>query len=34
MKILLEDYIRQYEEAVSSGNKAAMKRIEKELEIL
>ena len=28
---MLEDYIRQYEEAVSSGNKAAMKRIEREL---
>ena len=27
---MLEDYIRQYEEAVSSGNKAAMKRIERE----
>lgn len=28
---MLEDYIRQYEEAVAAGNKNVMKRIEREL---
>ena len=31
---MLEEYIRQYEEAVKAGNKAIMKRIERELESL
>lgn len=31
---MLEDYIRQYEEAAASGNKSIMKRIEKDLEKL
>lgn len=30
---MLKDYIRQYEEAAETGNKAAMKRIERELGI-
>ena len=31
---MLEEYIRQYEEAVTAGNKAVTKRIERELESL
>ena len=31
---MLEDYIRQYDEAEKAGNKAAMKRIERDLGIL
>ena len=31
---MLEEYIRQYEEAVEAGDRAAMKRIERELGIL
>ena len=31
---MLEEYIRQYEEAVAAGDRAAMKRIERELGIL
>lgn len=31
---MLEDYIRQNEEAVEAGNKVAMKKIERELGIL
>nr|WP_303038329.1 hypothetical protein [Enterocloster clostridioformis] len=31
---MLEEYIRQYEEAVTAGNKVVMKRIERELESL
>ncbi len=31
---MLEEYIRKYEEAVTAGNKAVTKRIERELESL
>lgn len=31
---MLEEYIRQYEEAVTAGNNAVTKRIERELESL
>ena len=31
---MLEEYIRQYEESVAAGDRAAMKRIERELGIL